>query len=220
MGEYTANQNFYKPDPDEFVDVDSQIAYNFRRADERVRAMVEYQYTDVPVISGVEPSDKGYKFFKASTNTVYVRRTEDLILSQASPNGDTDSFTTSGLSSQNGYRSVDFATQQLSYRVEPTSGVCTWRGSVQLNDAADQIPLNTNTVVFTMPAAGSASPTPIARSKYFLVHMGIATGGFSILRIFFGSNGNIEINRMGINQTDPTQRYISFNDIQYPTRET
>lgn len=220
MGSYTPNQNFYKPDSDEFVDVDTQINYNLRRADERVRAMIEWQYTEAAIISGTEPRDVGYKFYKASTNSLYVAPYSDLDLQQSSNLNSTLSWTTSGLSSQGGYRSVDFATQQLSYRVEGFDGQCTWRGAIQLNDTADQIPVNTNIVVFTMPAAGSTSPTPLSRAKYFYVHMGIAPGDFSCARVLFKTNGEIEINRMGIGQTDPAQRYISFNDISYPTRDT
>lgn len=215
MGIYTPNQAFYKPEPTEFVDVDTQVNYNLRRADERVRAMIEWQYTEAAIISGNEPRDVGYKFFKAATNTFYICGDPSLDLVQHSSNGDTDEWTTGGLAAVGGYRSVDFNENQLSYRVEPTDKQVSWRGNIMLNDTQDQIPVNTNIVVFTMPSFC----TP-ARSKYFHVHMGIATAGYSIARILFKNTGEIEINRMGIAQTNVTERYVSFNDISYPTNDT
>jgi hypothetical protein len=215
LGTYTATQDFYKPAPDEFVDVESQINYNLRRADEDVRAKVEWQYTELPVISGFAPRELGYKFYKASTNSLFVCAEADLTLQQHSPFCPTEAWTASGiLSFPGGYQSEDLDTKRLSYSKEGFDGIVQWRGSLKLNNY-DQIPLNTNIQVMTIDPA--IAP---ARSKYFTVHMGIQAGNYSICRVLFLNTGSVEINRMGINQTDPTQRFVSFNDIQYPTNDT
>lgn len=217
MGNYSSTQGFYKPDPDEFVDVESQWNDNVRTADERVRAMVEWQYTDVPMISGVLPRDKGYKWFKNATNSLFVC-TDPVSgsIQQASDNGDTDPWSTELITSiDNGYQSHPTIPEaQLSYRLEPAEGSVTWRGLMVLNASMDQIPLNTNINVMTI-----ATGIRPVRSKYFFVHMGVSTAGYSVVRIVFLDTGVVQINRMGVNQADPTERYISFNDICYPRND-
>lgn len=214
MGTYTTTQEFYKPDGTEFVDVESQINYNFRRSDERVRALVEWQYTDVPTISGVLPRAVGYKWFKNSTNSLWVAPDPDLALAQHSLNGDTDAWSTASITGLlAGYQSEDLENQRLSYRREPTDGLVSWRGSMKLNNF-DQIPLNTNIDVMTL----AADIRPV-RAKYFTVHMGIQSTNYSICRLLFMTDGTVQINRMGVNQTVSTERYISFNDIEYPTND-
>lgn len=175
--------------------------------------MVEWQYTDVPMISGVLPRDKGYKWFKNSTNSLWVCVDPNSgSIQQASDNGDTDPWSTQLITGfSGGYRSHPTIPEaELGYRLEPAEGSVTWRGLMVLNASMDQIPLNTNITVMTIGAGIRPSVT-----KYFIVHMGASTAGYSIVRVQFGTDGTVLINRMGVNMADPTERYISFNDIQY-----
>lgn len=215
MGTYTSTQGFYKPDPTEFVDVESQWNYNVRRSDERVRAIVEWQFADVPIIADAFPRDVGYKFYKNSTNTCYIVKDSSLDLSQHSSNGDTDSWSNSGITFLGTFASYDTNTLQISYRKEPTDGYVTWRGSLQANNF-ENIVRNSNLDVMTLDA--SLRP---ARSKYFHVYMGNDSTGYAIARILFNSTGTVQINRMGVaSQSLVSERYINFNDISYPTNDT
>lgn len=212
MGTYTASQGFYKPDPDEFVDVESQVNFNIRRADEKVRALVEWQYTEAPVISGSEPRDVGYKFFKASTNSLYTQKTAT-DFSQADSNGVTETWNNVDYAFLNSYQSVNDDEMALSYTERYWgNGLVRWRGGIRLN-AGDEIPLNTSINVLQLSGIRIVPFT----NKYFNCHMGDPTTGYSFVRILFGGDGVVSIVRQGSAMTLPAQRYISFNDISYST---
>lgn len=215
MGTYTPTQRFYKADPTEFVNVESQVNYNIRRADERVRSIVEWQYADTLAVADDFPKDIGYKFYNNATNTLFVVRDSSLVLSQHSANGDTDPWSTVGITYLNLWADADPDTLRLSYRKEPSDGVVTWRGSMQSNNFENIAP-NSNIDAISLDA--SIRP---ARSKYFTIHMGPDSSGYSIARILFNSTGTVQINRMGVNnQTNSADRYYSFHDISYPTNDT
>lgn len=225
MGDYTATQHFYKPDPEELVDVETQLNYNVERADHRVRALVEWLRTDVEVIENSEERETGFKFFKVHSNSLWVAQDNSGDVHFPSSNNDVDSWidlgSSSGATFVNSYTDDVFDTdddedlrRELCYRREFSDGMVYWRGLVNLTDDADQIPLNQNIIIVT----GVPTEARPKRNKYFFTHMGV-TSQFSVARIMFKTNGEIEINRMGVNQSDPTQRFLSFNDCHYATNE-
>lgn len=215
MGSYSATQGFYEPGADEFVDVESQLNYNLRRADDRVRQLIEWQYvpSNYKTIPDAYPvREVGMKYYKAYSNCPQYTTTTNgkLTLGQDS-NSIVFSWSSSGISFQGGYQSENTAEQLISYRRDLVTNTVHWRGGLKLNASADDIPLNTNITVMTIPS--NVRPT---RGKYFYVHMGFATGNFACCRVLFQPGGTVEINKMGIAQTDSTQRAVSFNDISYP----
>lgn len=217
MGTYTSTQGFYKPDPDEFVDVEAQINYNWRRADSRVKQLVEWQYipgTYLNVGDAYASREAGMKFYKASSNMVTFATNSTGTLAQDS-NSKVYSWSSSGVSFYGGYQSENSDEQKFTYRIDTTDGMIHLRGGVKLNSGADQIPRNTNITIINLPF--NARPS---RNKYFYVHMGIVSSNFSCCRVLvMATTGDIEINRMGADQTDPTQRVVSFNDISYPVND-
>lgn len=219
MGQYSATQNFYKPSSEELVDVESQINYNLRRADERVRQLVEWQYipSSYQNVQDAYPEREiGMKYYKASTNCPqYTTLSSGSLTLAQDSNSRVYSWTQSGLSFLNNYTSENNAEQRISYRLDPVTNTVHWRGGLVLKTSMDQIPLNTNIQVITLPTV--IRPT---RSKYAFVHMGIASSGYSVCRILFTSAGIVEINRMGIDQTDSSQRAVSFCDVSYPIGDT
>lgn len=209
MGEYSATQKFYKPGPDELVNVESHLNYNMRRADTRVKALVEFIPTDVSSIStSTLEAENGFKWYKRISNSFYIK-TPTSGIAQYNANAQVPSWSTSGITFQGGYKSENEFESKISYSTEDGGSIVRWRGKLILGDY-QQIPRNTNIIVANIPA----SVTPY-RSKYIHTQMGNAGGSFSVARLLFHSLGRIEICRMGSDQTDPQERYISFNSCFY-----
>lgn len=213
MGSYTATQKFYKPAGNEFVDVEAQVNNNWENADNRVRSLIEWQYvpSNYLTIPDAYPiREAGMKYYKASTNACqHVASTSGTLVMDS--NSSVLTWTGSSISFFGGYRSQDEATQRISYVRDSVGDYVRFRGALILNLTMDQIPRNQNITVMNLPT--TIRPT---RSKYFYVHMGIVTANYACCRILINTTGDVEINKMGADQSDPAQRYISFNDVRYP----
>lgn len=216
MGSYTNNQNFYLIDPTELVNVESDLNYNLRRTDERVKALVEYQTTDVPSLATL-PKDVGYKFHKRSTNSVFNYHTDistGITTHYQDPNAAVDDWSTTGLVFESGYASLTEPYERISYSL--VNGWCRWRGRLMLNAQASEFPVQVITRFMNIPI----SCQPLT-SKYFFVHGGNTTTDFQAYRIFIAAAGSADtrweyIRYGGPTSTSNAERYISFNDIWYP----
>lgn len=220
MGDYTNNQKFYLIDPTELVNVDSDVNYNLLRADERVKALVEYQGTDVPSIVGsTVPKEIGYKWYKRYSNSVYVHTTfNGVTATYQDVNSVVDTWSTAGISFEPGYGSGSGLTDRIGYKV--SNNIVTWRGFVVLNNQATELPANLTTDFMTIPT----SLQPI-RNKYCTVTGGNSTAGsFQLFRVLFPALGSadsrLEFIKYGGNSSSSSERYISLNEISYSIDDT
>jgi hypothetical protein len=212
MGDYTPTQRFYLPDGDELVNVEQDLNYNWDRADERVKALVEMQRTDEASISVSSiPKDVGYKWFKTYTNSWYF-------LSAASTTAITDvnsvvtNWDVAGITFEAGYGSVNLEESRIAYAIQ--DGFVHLRGRLCLNGTATDLPLNTTVNFMTLPT--SAMP---ARNKYFTVYGGNAGADFQCARLFIPESGaadpRLEFCRYGGVASSAQERYISLNGAYY-----
>ena len=210
MGTYTANQRFYQINPTELVDVNQDLNYNLRRADQRVKPLVEYQWTDVESVSQSDvPKDTGFRWYKTYTNSIWNWQDNDIY---QDGNGQIAVWQVSGITFESGYGSRDDTIFRIAYAIHDNH--CTWRGELAKLDGSD-LPANVSTDVFTPPD----STLPLT-SKYITVYGGNATGDFQCGRIFIPAAGSadkrIEFCKYGGNGNSSTEKYLSFNDVAYP----
>lgn len=216
MGSYTNNQNFYLIDPTELVNVESDLNYNLRRADERVKALVEYQSTNEASLATL-PKDIGYKYHKKSTNSIWNYHTSlstGITTHYQDTNAAVDTWSTSGIVYEASYASLVEPYETISYSL--FNGWCRWRGRLMLNNQNSEFPMQTITRFMNIPVACQ----PVT-AKYFFVHGGNTTADFQAYRIFVAPAGGADtrweyIRYGGTTSTSNAERYISFNDIWYP----
>jgi len=211
MGDYSPNQQFYLTDPSELVDVEQHVNYNFRRADERVRPLVEYQITSLPSISDSDlTKDTGFKWYKTYSNSIYHWR-DGAIFQDA--NATVGAWSFSNIVFASTYTSFNSAEGRIGYMLDD-AGIVHWRGKLAFN-AGSALPANVATK-FLVPPSGY-SPN---RARYFTVYGGDSTGDFQCYRIFIpdsaASDKSFEFCKYGGNGTTTGENYISLNDIHYP----
>lgn len=214
MGSYTDNQNFYLIDPSELVSVENDLNYNLRKADERIRPLVEYQVTDEPSIgASTLPKDTGFKWWKSYTGAIWNYRAG---LFFQDPNAQVDAWSVSSLAFEAGYGSVNQEGERIAYSI--VNGFVRWRGQLHLTSGAE---LPANTVVDFLTPPDAALPD---KSRYFFVWGGNATGDFQCFRIFIpavtSGDKRMEYIKYGGSATNEDNRYISLNDIYYPLDDT
>lgn len=210
MGNYTTNQRFYQSNPTELVDVNQDLNYNLRRADERVKPLVEYQWTDVESISQSDvPKDIGFRYFKTYTNSIWNWQGDGIF---QDGNGQIAIWQFASLTFESGYKSRDLEANRIAYAVH--DNFCTWRGILVKTDGSD-LDLNTSVNVLTPPD----SVLPIT-SKYVMVYGGNSTGDFQCARIFIpardAADKRIEYCKYGGGGNGDTEKYLSFSDVGYP----
>lgn len=180
MGTYTAELKLYKPDPNEFVDVETQLNRNWDIADKSVRRLMEYEYSNlsVPDAGSTPDNSRFYKSYSNSfmaldrTNNVYFQDTTAFVSEwKKALVNNTDQFEASGF--------------PLYYRVIKKNGGTTteieWTGA--FDELGTPMQLNTNVVqVMILPAETIPQVT-----KYFTVNAGNATNSYSIARLAFAS---------------------------------
>jgi hypothetical protein len=212
MGTFSTPQSFYLIDGNELVNVNQQINYNWQRADDRIKPLVEYLPTDVSSITDSSLiRETGFKWYKKWSNSIFYYR-DGLILEDVNCKVDTWSF--SGITFETGYGSLDSDKSRIGYSI--SDNFVRWRGRLVLNGTANDLPLNTTVDFMTPP--DSALP---ARSKYFTVYGGDAGGGsnYQIFRVFVPavSSGDkrVEFIKYGAAAITTGERYLSLNDIYY-----
>lgn len=211
MGSYTESQRFYKSDPSEIINVDQDLNYNLRRADVRVRALVEYQKTDVPSISAASISkDIGFKWYKTYTNSIWVYRNDREIWQD--PNAIVEEWFTSGITWESGYGPASGDINNVAYSI--FNNMVRLRGRVALNSGQSQFPLNTNTNFMTLPT----SARPLVQ-KYFTLYGGNGTSDFQCFRLFIpqssASDQRLEFCKYGGASENADENYLDLNDVWY-----
>lgn len=214
MGDYTPTQRFYTIDPSELVDVEQHLNYNFRRGDQRIRPLVEYQYTTIDAITASDlPKDVGFKWFKRSTNSIWNYQDGAL---QQDPNSLTNTWSDTGYSFAANYSSLNSLEAKVGWTVY--NGYVRWRGRVHFNAGA-AMPANTVTKFLVPPA----SIRPV-RAKYFTVYGGNVTGDFQCFRIYIpdsaAPDSSFEYVKYGGNGSSSAENYISLHDIRYHITDT
>lgn len=211
MGDYTTNQKYYKPDGDEFVNVEQDLNYNLRRADQRIKPLVEYAITDVPSITSASiPKDTGFKWWKSYTNSVWAQRSDGIIYQD--PNAQIDIWSNVGFTWEPGYGPANNDIDNVAATFY--NNFARLRGRVVLNGGSSDIPANVVTNFMTLPA--HLRP---ATQKYFTIYGGNATSGdFQIFRLFIPQSGaadpRCEFVKYG-GASSGIERYISLNDVYY-----
>lgn len=211
MGDYTPTQKFYLIDGEELVNVEQDLNYNWRRADTKIRALVDFQNTDVPTLATSDlPKDEGYKWFKTYTNSIY-HYTDGSIITSA--NSAVTDWAISGISFEPGYGSANLEDSRIAYAVQ--DGFVHLRGRLVLNSGSSELPANVTTNFMTLP--NSVMPL---RNKYFTVYGGNSTGtDFQCARIYVPektlSDQRIEFCKYGGNASSSSERYLSLNDVYW-----
>lgn len=212
MGEYTDTQRFYLADPEELVSVENDLNYNLRRADERVRNLVEYQYTDEQSITVSSlTKEQGFKWYKSYSNSVWFGRGTGTQIWQSVANP-VDEWKVTGLSFESGYQSMDSDINRTAYCI--TGNWVRLRGRVI---RTGQLEIPTESIINFLTLPDEAMPK---RARYFTVWGGNATSDFQVFRVFIPAvtdgDKRMEMMKYGGNATSEAERYISLNDIFYP----
>lgn len=212
MGDYTDTQKFYLINPTEFVNVEQDLNYNLRLADLRVRALVNYTKTDVQSISASDiVKDVGFKWWKRYSNSLWVYSSGNI---RQDVNSVVPTWNTTGFSFEAGYGSINLEKDRTGW-VKDSMGFVRWRGKIGLSNG-NALPANTTVRLMTVT---DLTMLP-SRGKYFFVGGGDDTAS-QTARIFITANNSgdprIEYFKMGGNGSSAGERYLSLNEIWYPT---
>jgi hypothetical protein len=211
MGIYTPNLNLYKPAASEFVDVETQLNRNWDIADDAVKKLFEYKYSN-DTIPDTSNSVIRQRFYKTYSNSLvnYFQLSSTWIQ-------DSVAFVSSWVNAsslfQNGTEESN-PNDPVFYRIIKKSGGTTteieWTGSFWAGGG--NMDLNSNILnVMTLPA--SVTPTV---SKYFDCYAGNCSSDYSFARVVFLSAGTVEYKRYGSNtQTADTEKRIDLTGIKY-----
>lgn len=216
MSGYTDNQGFYQIGGSELVSVENNLNYNLRRADERVKALVEYQVTDVPsILNAGIPVDIGYKFYKTYTNAIWNYRRNSVTGSLGvfqDGNAAVDSWTFNVGTFEPGWGSQDFGDNRIGYSI--FNGFVRWRGRLALTNGGE-IAANTTFNFLTAPAE-----TRPERARYAFCYGGESISSYQTARVLIAAAGaadlRMEFVKYGGNSLSPSDRYINLNGLQYP----
>lgn len=218
MGDYTEQLKFYKPDPDEFVDVEVQLNRNWDIADKAVKRLLEYEYTTAQVPDIVDSWNRP-KFFKAYSNSVMTYFRSGNFFWQG-PSTPVNSFTSARTWLSPGWS--EHSESPLFVRSnQRTSGATKmeieWVGAIWMGGSI--IPANTNTVV--MPDGAIPTTFRPVRNQYFTLYGGNTAANYSIFRLFIGDTGRMEVKRYGTDDfTSTDERRLELTGIKYDLNVT
>jgi len=214
VGTYTNTQKLYKVAPDEIVEVESNLNYNWTRLDRRVKNLVEWNIDEDASLIQTYPQENGFKYFKRYSNSLWYSWAN-------ATTGVQEFFQDAGSNVGNWTLMPDLTSpwtnvidHKLMYRLT-SAGTVQLRGRLRYG-AYTEIPLNTTFDLGTLPT--SIRPTS-STGRYFFKNNGDGDDiAFSQCRLLFGSNGGFQVVRYnGVQSTVPvTERYIDFNGIEYP----
>lgn len=211
MGDYTAKFRLYKTDPSELVDVEGQLNYNWKVLDEHVKRLMEYRYTNVTSVNN-DFTDKipMHRFYKTWSNSLLFEGNDGTL--------DQDSLArVRGWTSAKSLMGAGWGNKHdngLYYRLSarPGSGTARveWTGSIEYNNGA-LIPAYTSlTNVLTLPEGVRPK-----MSRYFQRSAGNTDTDYSVARIIFNRNGNVDLIRYGSNPSSSGHNKIDFGSIVY-----
>lgn len=221
MGSYTNNFKFYKPNPSEAVDVNSQLNKNLDIVDFHAKGLMDYelfntQVSRIPtdVLSARKP---GHKFYKPYSNSIYAEDTNPLL----APIQDASAFVSPWVDVNNANYIkttsgawAPYPSQPPAYRVITnqftTATEIEWTGRLWLGGATLVIQFNYTPVMIIPP---EAIPTV---AKYFNVPAGNTTTGYSEVRVLINPSGNVDFFKLG--QAVPstsTENYVDLGAVRY-----
>jgi hypothetical protein len=217
MGSYTDPEKFYLIDPNELVSVDSDINYNLLRADTRLKALAEYQVTDVTSISNSEILlERGFKYYKTYSNSIWnyhalPDNSENLF---QDPNSPVESWRVDFGSFVSGYGSQDQGTNKIAYSI--MDGWVHFRGHLVFNNGTSELPANSGYNFINL----SENLIPEA-NRFFMLSGGRAIpGGIQIFRVVAAGSSDggskLSFTKYGNNAIDAANRYLSLNGLRYP----
>lgn len=219
MGVYTPNFKLYKPDRIENVNVNTQVNPNLDIIDTNAMGLFDYLSTGYanadldPVVMAT--ANAGTKFYKPYSNSIFatdgVRSFQDAAAT-IDPWNDASAMikTTTG-------PWAAYPGQGPYWRAVSTSGSGTteveWTGRIWLGGA----PINPATSYFpVINLAFATSPVTPATSKYFNAWGGNATSDCSTIRVMFGSNGGVEVYKMGRGPlVNIQENYVDLGGLRY-----
>lgn len=209
MGSYTPKQRLYKVDPEEIVDPETNLNYNWRKLDDSIKHLIEWAPTDAEFISSEEDISNGRKFLKRRNNATMIGWNGTLYQDmRAYVNGWT-LIPTSAFNAA--WEHVPNAAMgRMMYTID-SDGDISLRGTMRLKGGA-AITAKTTYDVLTLPTAAR----PI-ENRYYFRHMGNADAPeYAVNRFLIGSSGGIQIVRYGGDQGNANERYITFSGISFP----
>lgn len=215
MGSLTTNLKFYKPAASEFVDVEVQLNRNWDIADTAVRRLLEYEYTTAAVPNVTGSVDRA-RFYKPYSNSFMVYFKSGNYFYQE-PNAFVSTWTSAKSLLQPGW--IEHPDYPLRYRIVKKSvgalqTEIEWTGAVVTQYPAVTIDVNTNMTVIDVDKV-PVGIRPIT-AKYFNVNAGNTASNYSFARLFFGSNGSVEMKRYGANPASPgDENRIEFSNVKY-----
>ena len=191
MGTYTGTLKFYKPDPTEFVDVETQLNRNWDITDKAFKRLLEYEYTTLQTPDIVDSVDRA-RFYKSYSNSAMAYFRPSNIFYQ-DPGAYVASWSSMSQYLTNSY--VPHPDFGLHVRTVESSFTSTkeieWTGAVWLGGS--NLPVNT-TVSF---ASGIPSVYRPVTAKYFMVYGGNTASDFSVARIAIFTDGVMQFTRYG-----------------------
>ena len=154
MGDYTPTQDFYLINGDELVNVENDLNYNLKRADDRMKPLIQYYVcnNDVSNITTDPdiPKDVGFKFYKPWSNSVWVWATAQ---GDTNPsmlqdlNSRVETWVTTGITFETGWVNGT-GSDAVGYMT--SNGWAYWRGNIKYTPGI--IPSNTVMDICSIPA--------------------------------------------------------------------
>lgn len=209
MGSYTNVLKLYKPEPIEFVDVETQLNNNLNIIDEAAKYLLEYKYTDTISINSNPDLIKktGYKYFKSYSNSHWYYNGNETVQDNRAH---VDTWVSAAPYFAAGWRSVSgFPLHYCVVNSEGTIKEIHWMGRIEKTDGS-AITKNIATTVLT----GLPAEVVPSKTRFSLNYSGDTASNFSMTRTGFLIGGTCSIFTMG---DDPPsgQRYIDFGSVKY-----
>lgn len=209
MGSYTAFQKLYKVGPDELVNPETALNYNWRILDGRVKHLLGWVATDKTSIYE-EEHDPGFKFLKRENNSTWIVNGTSVPIQDLNAFINTWTIIPSSALDPAWKLHDDPKFGRFMYYLD-ADGDIYLRGTLQMVGNA-AIPVRTTINVATLPVG--ARPT---NSRYLFQHSGNTdTTGYATYRWFFGATGLVSIVRYGDVQSLPGERFVTFNGLAFP----
>lgn len=217
MGTKTANFGLYKPDNNEFVNVDLDLNNNLDICDDNWKREFEYKYYNDPVnpdpVDGPnETMTPGDKYYSANTGAIiFVAQDHDTWEDVNGSIGTWSDFAPNLNGTYAGFGAIGTKDYPyFKYYDNGTGRSVKLSGKIALASGAE-LPLNTSTNV------GTAVPAiqPVV-DKVFLCYAG-NSASYSVARLVIAASGTISFTRTGANVVDASQRWISLDGIRYST---
>lgn len=207
MGNYTSKQKLYRVDPDEIVNADSNLNYNWRQLDDKVKHLVEWAPSEKEYLFDGEDLSRGRKYLKRNSNSNWYAWDGGLYQDTSAF---VNSWTNLAAFTASGWEEYDDPWGRFMYTLD-ADGDVHLRGALR-QTGGTAIALKTTITVATLPTA--ARP---AVSRYFWKVCGNADApDYSVARVFIGTDGTMSIVRNGTTQGTVAERYIPLTGINYP----